>query len=386
MFSVIARLLILPELCIMNTDIQKNNWHTIVIGGGQAGLATGYHLKKQQMDFLILDAELRTGDSWRKRWDSLKLFTPAWNNGMPGLTFPGDQKAFPGKDEAAAFLLGYKEKFDLPVLYNARVTEVKKTETGFQIRLGDRIMTARNLVIATGNYTIPKIPSFARELNAGVLQLHAADYKSPDQLPEGKILVVGAGTSGFQIAMDLLHEKRTVYIAGKPTAQIPDFIFKYFGKQFVWVNKYILNTNTPMGRKFQATIRQGHGAPLIHISPEAAQEAGIKLVQRIKGADHGWPVTESGEQIKVAAILWCTGFHADYSWIDLPGAIASNGYPAANRGISLQCPGLYFVGAQFQHSLTSAWLGGVGRDAGYIVHHIRVNRKSNSRNLEKSFV
>jgi putative flavoprotein involved in K+ transport len=386
MFSVMVRLLILPELCIMNTDTQKNHWHTIVIGGGQAGLATGYHLKKQQMDFLILDAESGTGDSWRKRWDSLKLFTPAWNNGMPGLSFPGDPNGFPGKDDAADFLQEYKEKFELPVLYNARVSGVKKTEYGFQIRLGDRLMKSENLVIATGNYRIPKIPSFARELNAGIRQLHSGDYKSPDQLPEGTILVVGAGTSGFQIAMDLLHEKRTVYIAGKPTKQIPDFIFKYFGKQFVWVNKYILNSNTPMGRKFQATIRQGHGAPLIHISPESAQEAGIKIVQRIKGAEHGWPVTESGEQIKAAAILWCTGFHPDYSWIGLPDAIGSDGYPAARRGISLKYPGLYFVGAQFQHSLTSTWLGGVGRDAGYVVQHILENRKSKSVNFEKSFV
>jgi putative flavoprotein involved in K+ transport len=369
----------------MNTEKQKNNWHTLVIGGGQAGLATGYHLKNLSIDFLILDAEARTGDSWRKRWDSLRLFTPAWNNGLPGQAFPGDQNAFPTKDEAGDFLEKYKDKFGLPVLYNARVTAVKKTNTGFQIRVGDRILVTENLVIATGNYAIPKIPSFASAFHTGILQLHAADYKSPDQLPDGKILVVGAGTSGFQIAMDLLQEKRTVYIAGKPTQQIPDFVFKYLGKQFVWVNKYILNTGTPMGRKFQATIRQGHGAPLIHISPEAAEKAGIKLLPRLKKVEHGLPVTESGEIVDPAAIIWCTGFHADYSWLNLPDAIGANGYPDADRGISLKYPGLYFVGAQFQYSLTSTWLGGVGRDAGYIAKHIRINRKSNSANFEKSF-
>jgi putative flavoprotein involved in K+ transport len=370
----------------MNTNTHKNSWHTIVIGGGQAGLATGYHLKKMNIDFLILDAEARTGDSWRRRWNSLRLFTPAWNNGMPGHPFPGNQNSFPAKDDAADFLLEYKEKFDLPVLYHARVLLAKKTNNGFQIMLKDQLLEAQNLVIATGYYSIPKIPSFAKELNRYIQQLHSSDYKSPEELPEGKILVVGAGTSGFQIAQDIISEKRAVYVAGKPTAQIPDFVFKYLGRQFVWVNKHILNTSTPMGRKFQAVIMQGKGAPLIHISPEAVQQAGVKIVPRLKGVQDGWPVTESGEKIEASAILWCTGFRPDYSFIDLPGAIAANGYPAAARGVSSKYPGLYFVGSQFQYSLTSNWLGGVGRDSGYIANYIRVNRNSNYRNSEKSVV
>jgi putative flavoprotein involved in K+ transport len=369
----------------MNINTNKNYWHTIVIGGGQAGLATGYHLKKMNIDFVILDAESQTGDSWRKRWNSLKLFTPAWNNGMPGLPFPGDRNSFPDKNEAAHFLGEYKKKFDLPVLYNARVTMVKKSVHGFQIKLEDRMLETQNLVIATGNYTIPKIPLFAKDLDAGIQQLHSSEYKSPADLPEGNILVVGAGTSGFQIAMDLLHDKRTIFIAGKPTPQIPDFIFKYFGKQFVWVNKYILNTSTPMGRKFQAAIMQGKGAPLIHISPEGAQLAGVKILPRIKSAQDGWPVTEKDEKIKPAAIVWCTGFHPDYSWMDLQGAIAANGYPEAFRGISSKYPGLYFVGSSFQHSLTSTWMGGVGRDAAFIVNHIRSNRNLSELKLEKLF-
>jgi putative flavoprotein involved in K+ transport len=382
---LIVRLYFLSQLCIMNTNTNKNYWHTIVIGGGQAGLATGYHLKKMNIDFLILDAEEQTGDSWRSRWNSLRLFTPAWNNGMPGCPFPGDHHSFPTKDEAADFLLEYKEKFDLPVLYNSRVMMAKKSTHGFQIKLKERSLETQNLVIATGNYTIPKIPGFAKELHTYVRQLHSSFYKSPDDLPFGNILVVGAGTSGFQIAMDLLHEKRSVYIAGKPTAQIPDFIFKYFGKQFVWVNKYILNTSTPMGRKFQAAIMKGKGAPLIHISPEEAQLAGVKILPRLKGAQEGWPVTENDERMEVSAIIWCTGFHPDYSWLDLPGAIADNGYPLTFRGISPNHPGLYFVGSSFQYSLTSTWMGGVGRDAAYVVNHLRANGKSNELKLEKSF-
>ena len=192
----------------MNTNTQKNTWHTIVIGGGQAGLATGYHLKKVNSDFLILDAESATGDSWRKRWNSLRLFTPAWNNGMPGLPFPGNQRAFPTKEEAADFLSEYKEKFELPVLYNARVTMVKKSQHGFQVMLEGRRLETQNLVIAAGNYAIPKIPSFPKELNGSIQQRHSSDYKSPEDLPEGSILIVGAGTSGFQIALDALNEKR----------------------------------------------------------------------------------------------------------------------------------------------------------------------------------
>ena len=189
------------------------------------------------------------------------------------------------------------------------------------------------------------------------------------------MLVVGAGTSGFQIALDLLRSKKTVFVAGKPTAQIPDIIFKYFGRQFVWINKHILNTGTPMGRKFQAKIMQGSGAPLIHISPEAAKKAGVKMLPRIKGAQDGWPVSEDGIQIKSSAIIWCTGFRPDYSWFDLKDAIAENGYPITQRGVSSRYPGLYFVGSQFQYSLTSTWLGGVGRDARYVVNHILLNRK-----------
>jgi putative flavoprotein involved in K+ transport len=366
----------------MNTTAEKNNWHTIVIGGGQAGLAAGYYLKKQNIDFLILDGELQTGDTWRRRWNSLRLFTPAWNNGMPGHPFPGDQHSFPAKDEAADFLLEYKEKFKLPVLYDARVILVKKTAYGFQVMLKDRTLETQNLVIATGNYSIPKIPAFANELNTDIRQLHSSNYKSPVDLPRGPILVVGAGTSGFQIAMDLLYEKRTVFIAGKPTPQIPDFIFKYFGKQFVWVNKYILNTSTPMGRKFQAAILQGRGAPLIHISPEAVRQAGVKILPRLKGVQNGFPVTEDGEMIKISAIVWCTGFHADYSWMDMPGAIAANGYPDTFRGISAKYPGLYFVGSSFQYSLTSTWMGGVGRDADYIVRHLLKIKYPNTRNLK----
>jgi len=363
----------------MNEHTQKNNWHTIVIGGGQSGLATGYYLKKRNIDFLIMDSEAQTGDSWRRRWNSLRLFTPAWNNSMPGLSFPGGQNAFPTKDEAADFLIEYKKKFNLPVLYGARVTNVKKSSHGFQVMLEDRMLETQNLVIATGNYTIPKMPAFAHELNGKIRQIHSSEYKSPGDLPEGKILVVGAGTSGFQIALDLLSQNRKIFIAGKPTPQIPDFIFKYFGKQFVWVNKYILNTGTPMGRKFQKVIMKGSGAPLIHISPEAAQAAGVNILPRLKGVHHGCPITKAGEIIEPAAIVWCTGFHPDYSWLDLPGAIAANGYPATHRGVSLQYPGLYFVGSQFQYSLTSTWLGGVGRDADYVVKHLYTRSKLNQR-------
>ncbi len=352
----------------MNTDTQKNNWETIVIGGGQAGLATGFYLKKMKSDFLILDQDNRTGDSWRKRWNSLRLFTPAWNNGLPGFPFPGNQNAFPTKDEVADYLEKYKEKFQLPVMHGVRVKVVKRTRNGFLIIFNDQIFETKNLVIATGNYAIPKIPDFANEIRKEVQQIASSSYASPHTLPKGDILVVGAGTSGFQIALDLMQEKRQVFISGKPTAQIPDFIFKYFGKQFVWMNKYVLNTGTPMGRKFQSVIFQGKGAPLIHISPEKVQQAGVKALTRIKEVKDGWPVTEDGKKIEVSAIVWCTGFRSDYSWMDLPNAIAENGYPSTHRGVSSEYPGLYFVGSQFQYSLTSTWLGGVGRDAKYIVN------------------
>jgi putative flavoprotein involved in K+ transport len=352
----------------------KRNWNTIIIGGGQAGLATGYYLKNAQDDFVILDASDRIGDSWRNRWDSLKLFTPNWANSLPGHKFPAPGKIHAGKDEVADFLDFYARKFELPVLLQAKVTDVTKKEEIYEVQSSRGIFTCKNIVIANGGYAIPKKPGFSSGLSDEIRQLHSSMYQRASDLPVGDVLVVGAGTSGLQIAMDIAASKRKTYVSGTPTFKIPEFILKYFGKQFVWVMNNIITIKTKPGRKAQKAIKSGAGAPLINISMEDAEKAGVKHVSRIKGVREGYPILEDGTAIKVSTVIWCTGFSCDVSWINLNDITDDHGYPLSYRGISPTHEGLYFVGMPFQYALTSTWINGAGRDANYIADHIHHKR------------
>jgi putative flavoprotein involved in K+ transport len=298
-------------------------------------------------------------------------------NSLPGLPFPGPAGAFPTKDEMAAYLEKYKTQFDLPVLYGARVLSVTKISLGYEVSTADKTFFARNIVVATGGYTVAKIPAFANLLNAGIHQLHSSAYKSPADLPPGSVLVVGAGTSGLQIAMDLLLHHRKVFVAGHPPMRIPDLVIKYFSRQFVWFAAHVLNTGTPLGRRAASAIRSKAGkAPLINISMEDVLKEGAFPVARISGSENGWPVASSGERIPVPNIIWATGFTPDYSWIKVHGIADTYGYPLSDRGISRIAQGLYFVGALFQYGLTSSWIAGVGRDAAYVCNHIHARSKT----------
>ena len=359
-------------------DTQRLTYGTIIIGGGQAGLAAGYFCKEAGQDFIILDAAMVTGDSWRARWDSLRLFTPAGVNGLPGMPFPGNPDYFPTKDEVADFLLSYKQKFHLPVLYGQGVTSVMHGPVGYQVRTANSIFFAHNVIVATGAYHQPKIPSFSRDLNRSIKQVHSSRYTNAADLPTGDVLVVGAGTSGLQIAMDLRADGRTVTVAGHPTPRIPDIILKYFQKPFLWFAGNVLTTRTPMGRKLAHAMKvEGKGAPLIRISMDEATKAGIRHVKRIAGQDNGMPITENGGKLDIVAIVWATGFTPDYSWLQLPGCVDQQGYPIADRGISV-VHGLYFVGSTFQYSLQSTWLGGIAPDARYVVRQL-VKRQTDRR-------
>lgn len=358
--------------------ITKENWNTVIIGGGQAGLASGYFLKGMSEDFVILDAQERPGDSWRGRWDSLHTFTPAWLNGLPGMEFPGPRAAFPSKDQVADFLASYKTTYQLPVVYHSKVTGLNKTATGFEIKIKDKTLYANNIIVATGSYAIPKTPVIAKKLSPEINQLHSSAYKSPLLLPEGDTLVVGAGTSGLQIAMDLLSQERKVYFAGKPPFRIPDFVFKYFEKQFVWFATNILNSGTPIGRKAGYSLRtKGKAAPLINISAEQVEKSGAIHLPRLQNVREGWPVTDDDKRIRAKNIIWATGFLPDYSWINIPGILDNNGYPLAKRGVSTSQTGLFFVGSLFQYGLTSTWIAGVGRDAEFI--SLKIKNKNNGK-------
>src|SRR5581483_11199628 len=210
----------------------ETNLDVIVIGGGQAGLSVGYHLKRRGVRFLILDAQARVGDVWRKRWDSLRLFSPARFDGLDGMPFPGDPDAFPTKDEMADYLEAYAARFELPVLNGVTVERLSRSTDGFVIEAGDRRFEAKQVIVAMASYQKPRIPDYAHTLDPSIVQLHAADYKNPEQLREGAVLLVGAANSGAEIGMDLAPSRKVI-VSGRHPGHIP------FGSE-TWARKLLI--------------------------------------------------------------------------------------------------------------------------------------------------
>lgn len=345
----------------------QTHWDIIVIGGGQSGLATGYFLKNKKEDFVILNAHERPGDSWRKRWDSLRLFTPSQYDGLPGMTFKAKEGYFPTKNEMADYLDHYAGRFALPVLNGVTVNRLEKAEDYFVIKSSIGELTASQVVIASGTHPVPKIPSFASQLDKGIHQIHSSQYVNPDQIPAGPVLVVGAGTSGVEIAIEV-SKKFPTSISGKPNFHIPDFIFNYTGGLFWWFANHVVTIQTPVGRKARKNILM-HGGPLISISAKDLDEAGVTRYPRVSGIRNGNPLFDDGREGKFATIIWSTGFRPDFSWIR-EDVTNEHGWPLTERGISTKVDGLYFIGMPFQYGLSSGFVGGVGRDANFITNYI----------------
>jgi putative flavoprotein involved in K+ transport len=337
--------------------------NTVIVGAGQAGLATGYHLKKHRQDFLILDSQARVGDVWRSRWDSLRLFTPAQHDSLPGLPFPAARGTFPGKDAMAEYLENYATNWELPVRHGARVVGIEREDGRFRVQSSAGSILARNVVVATGPNTQPRVPAFARDLDPGIHQLHGAEYSNPDSIPPGDVLVVGSGTSGVEIALELAPTHRT-YIAGNPPFHIPGPVTRYAGGLWWLFIHKVLNRSTPIGRKVALGFTQ-HGAPLIRTSTRELDAAGVTRLPRLKGTRDGQPLTDEGHAIPVSTVIWATGYQPDFGWIQgLP--TDEDGWPLTLRGAVEQLPGLFFVGMPFQYGLTSGLVGGVGRDAEHV--------------------
>jgi putative flavoprotein involved in K+ transport len=349
---------------------------TVVIGGGQAGLAMGYHLARLGQRFVILDAGARVGDSWRARWDSLRLFTPARRDGLPGMKYPGRGHAFPTRDELADYLEGYAAHFELPVQCGVRVDALARVGERFLVAAGDRRIEADQVVVATGPFQAPHTPPFARELDPRIVQLHSARYRNPSQLQDGDVLVVGPGNSGVDIAMELAATGRRVLLSGEHPGHIPIAIEGLSGRLvfpalwFVWT--HVLNRNTPIGRRVLPKIAAGH-EPLIRTKPKHIEAAGIERVPRTAGIANGRPLLDDGRELDVANVVWATGYRRSLEWIDLPGFDADE-EPTEGRGAIASEPGLYVVGRQLMHAFNSHTVGGVGRDAEYIARQIAARR------------
>jgi len=339
----------------------------VVVGGGQAGLAVARSLLERDLECRVLDAEARVGDQWRRRWDSLQLFTPAQHDGLPGMPFPAPRGAFPTKDEVADYLEAYARHFELPIRHGVRVERLSRGPEGFTLHTSAGTLSADRVVLATGTHPAPRVPSFSGELNPAIHQLHAAAYRNPAALPAGDVLVVGAGTSGVEIAVELARHRRT-FIAGRPTPHIPDPLLRYAGDLYWWFINAALTVRTPAGRKARSRVRGG-GAPLIRVSGADLDAAGVTRLPRVTGVSGGRPRLEDGRVIEVATVLWATGYRPDFGWIDFP-ITDESGWPAGERGVSSLAPGLCFVGMPFQYGLTSGLLGGVGRDAAFVAEWI----------------
>ena len=353
-------------------DVAKvEKFDTVVIGGGQAGLAVGYYLKKRGGSFVILDANDRIGGSWRTRtWTSLRLFTPARYDGLPGWPFPAAGWSYPTARETADYLEAYAARFELPVRTGMSVDRLTKDGDRYVIECDDRRFEADSVVIATGFYGKPFVPEFAPELDPRIVQMHSSDYRDPTQLRPGGVLLVGAGNSGADIAIEVSATHRT-WLSGRDKGQVPIRIesrMARFVLPILWfVASHVLTVKTLLGRKVRPHVL-ADGAPRIRVKTHDLDAAGVDRVPKTVGVSDGLPTLEDGRLLDVANVIWCTGFRQDFSWIDVP-VFDDERTPVHERGVASE-PGLYFLGLDFLYAFTSENVGGVGRDARHIAGRI----------------
>jgi putative flavoprotein involved in K+ transport len=337
----------------------------VVVGGSQSGLAMAWHLQRQGLDFVVLEAGPEVGYVWRSRWDSLKLFTPAQYDALPGLAFPAPADTYPTKDPVADYLQAYADTFDLPVRVNARGTRLSRTDDGFEVQTADNTFRARQVVVATGPFQVPFVPPPAAKLDPSVTQLHSADYRNPQALPEGPVLVVGGGNSGFQIAEELAAT-RTVDLS--IATRYPMLPQRFLGRDlFWWLTRLGLLRVTVTSRPGRRMSRRDF---VIGSNRKRLERAGVRLRPRLVDAE-GRTVrfADHGLLEEVGVVIWATGYRPDYAWIRIPGVVRE-GHVMHQRGVT-EVPGLYFLGLSWQHTRGSALLGFVNDDAAYLADRIQ---------------
>jgi putative flavoprotein involved in K+ transport len=343
-----------------------DRFEVAVIGGGQAGLALGYFLEKEGRHFTILEAADSLGAAWRTRWDSLVLFTPRRYDSLPGLPLPGDPDGYPGRDEIIDYLERYAATFELPVELGSAVRKLTSRAGGFMLDLGTRTVEAEQVVIATGPFQIPNVPAFARELGADVFHVHSTGYRRPSEVPEGTVLVVGGGNTGFQIAKEL-SATRSVHLAiGSRQTPLPQ---RLLGRDlFWWLTKTGIIEKTVDSRIGR---RMRDRDTLIGSSTRDAKRHGVAVESRVVGASDRTVTFADGSKLDVDAVIWATGFRSEHGWIELP-IFDQDGRVLHRRGIT-DVPGLFFLGLTWQHTRGSALLGWVKDDAAFISERIAAN-------------
>jgi putative flavoprotein involved in K+ transport len=352
------------------SDQHETPLDLVIIGGSQAGLAAAYHLRKRGLRFVMLDAGAAVGQVWKSRWDSLTLFTPAQYSGLPGLGFPAAQDAYPSKDEVAAYLQSYASTFDLPVRLNATVTSLSRDGGGYLVATKDEVFWARQVVVATGPFHAPFVPQTASGLDPSVAQIHSAQYRSPAQLPEGPVLVVGGGNSGFQIAAELAETRRVDLAVGRRMPALPQ---RLLGRDLFWWLSHLgimrVTVESRLGR------RMAKRDVLIGSSRRLVLRAGVTIRKRLERFEGRRAVFADGSRLDVGAVIWATGYRSDHAWIEVPGVLDEDGHVLHRRGITA-APGLFFVGLPWQHTRGSALLGFVQADAAFIAETIAVSGRA----------
>jgi putative flavoprotein involved in K+ transport len=367
----------------------KNIYEVVVIGAGQSGLSVGYQLKQRGVPFVILDANERVGDVWRNRWDSLRLFSSARFDGLPGMPFPASKSYFPTKDEMADFLVAYAKRFMLPVETGVRIDRLARGDAGFVVRAGTRQIEARQVVVAMSNFQTPKLPAFASTLDPRILQLHSVEYRNPTQLRDGSVLIVGAGNSGAEIALELAKAGRQVALSGNIPSVVPFRPQSFLGRHVLApltlgvVFHRVLKLDSPLGRKAAAAGR-GKATPLIRVKPRDLRSARVEMLPKVAGVKGREVVLENQQSVDAANVIWCTGFEPGFSWIHLP-VFDDAGLPIHLRGVVEAEPGLYFTGLHYLYAMSSAQIHGAARDSAYVADAIvRFKERRNSTTVRRS--
>jgi putative flavoprotein involved in K+ transport len=356
---------------------------TVIIGAGQAGLATAQRLRKRGRDCVVLDHNQRIGDNWRRQWDSLRLYSPAKFDGLPSMKFPGDPWSFPTKDDVAAYLEAYAGRWDLPVRLSIRVEGLARIAGHrFLVTTDAGPIHCDNVVVATGTFgRTPSIPDYAAHLDSSILQLHSSEYRRPGQLRDGPALVVGASHSGTDIAYELAATKPTTLV-GRDCGEIPirlesrliPVVFPLL--MFAW--RHVLTRRTPVGRKEMAAIRF-HGGPMLRVKrADLLQRGVVRNEARVEGVRAGLPLLSDGTTVAAANVIWATGFRQAFDWTDLP-ILGADGWPREYRGVADDVPGLYFCGLSFQYAFSSMLLAGAGRDAEHVARRISERTRRRDR-------
>ncbi|QDI93133.1 NAD(P)-binding domain-containing protein [Salicibibacter cibarius] len=338
------------------------NYDVVVIGGGQAGLAMAFALKQRNVSFIVLDENEHIGDSWRKRYESLSLFTPRNYSQLHQFPFQGDPNGFPHKDEVATYLSDFQAENGLPIMHKQKVIKLSQEDCQkFLVITQNERYTAKHVVVATGAFHHPFIPKIHD--NSIPFMIHASDYQNPSQIPKGEVLIIGAGNTGIQIAAELCKTHTVLLAKSKPIKRLPQSIagkslFWWF--EFLWLSK--AKPDSMLGKFLQKRD------PIIGNNYKIVKKH-VEILGRVKSVNDGQAYFQGSYPRKVSSIIWATGYRNDYSWIDIDGVLNKHGKPIHRCGIT-NIKGLYFIGLSWQSKRSSALIYGVSNDANRIAKKI----------------